>query len=96
MISEIIAMGILIAVVVITIIKRWWAESAYVLLTAVSLGTSSMYYSIPRTLILIFPLWVLLGLWLAGARWRPWLYAALSVPFLVIVTVLFTQNQWIS
>ena len=96
MVSEIIAMGVLIAVVIASVIKRWWAESVYVLVTAVSLGTSSMYYSIPRTLILIFPLWILLGLWLERARWRPWAYGIVSIPSLAVITVLFTQGQWIS
>lgn len=96
MVSEIVAMGVLVVVIIATVIKRWWAESVYVLATAVSLGTSSMYYSIPRTLILIFPLWVLLGLWLEGARWRRWAYGIVSLPSLAVVTVLFTQGQWIS
>lgn len=96
MVSEIAAMGILLAVLIATVMKRWWGEATYVLLTVISLGTSSMYYSIPRTLIVVFPLWVLLGMWLSRARWRQVIYAGLSVPFLVVVTILFTQGQWIS
>ena len=96
MISEILAMGILLLVVIVLIVKRWWAEAVYTGATALSLGTSSIYYSIPRTLVLIFPLWVLIGLWLAGRRWRPWAYAIACVPLLLLVTVLFTDGQWIS
>ncbi len=96
MVSEIVAMGILLAVLSVLVVKRGWAEAVYTGATALSLGTSSMYYSIPRTLILIFPLWVLLGLWLARARWRPWAYAVVCLPLLMLVTVLFTDGQWIS
>jgi hypothetical protein len=96
MVTEIMAMAIMLAVLILAMRKRWWAESVYVGATALSLGTSSMYYSIPRTLILIFPLWVLVGLWLSGRRWLQWLYVGLAVPALVLVTILFTQGQWIS
>lgn len=96
MVSEIVAMGLLVGVLIATLVKRWWAEATYVFLTAFSLGTSSMYYSIPRTLIVVFPLWVLLGMWLSRVQWRPWVYGGVSVPFLIVVTILFTQGQWIS
>lgn len=96
MVSEILAMGILLVVLVALVVKRWWAEAVYSGATALSLGTSSMYYSIPRTLVLIFPLWVLMGLWLARAPWRPWVYGVACLPALMLITVLFTDGQWIS
>ncbi len=96
MVTEIIAMAVLIAVTVIVAIKRWWPEALYSGVTALSLGTSTMYYSIPRTLIVIFPLWVLIGLVMAKRPWLRWTFIGLSLPALVLVTIRFTQNQWIS
>ena len=95
-VTEILAMVVLVVVIVITARKKWWGEATYTLLTAVSLGTSSMYYSIPRTLVLVFPLWVLLGLWLGRSTWRRWAYVIVFLPALTLVTIRFTQNQWIS
>ena len=96
MITEIIAMVILVAGTVVLLRKRWWAEAAYVGVTAISLGTSTMYHSVPRTLVIMFPLWILLGAWLG--RHRSWLiaYSAAALPVLVLVTARFVQGQWIS
>jgi hypothetical protein len=95
-ITEILAMGILVLVVVITAFKSWWGEFTYTLVTALSLGTSSMYHSVPRTLVVVFPLWMLIGLWLGKATWRRWAYVIVLIPILTLVTIRFTQNQWIS
>lgn len=96
MVTEIIAMAVLVAVTVTLAVKLRWPEAVYVGLTAVSLGTSTMYYSVPRTLLVIFPLWLLLGTWMTRHRWFRWTFVALSLPMLAIVSMLFTQNQWIS
>ena len=96
MITEIIAMGILVAVTVILAIKRRWPETVYTGVTALSLGTSTMYHSVPRTLLVIFPLWLLLGVAMSRHTWFRWTFIALSVPALAVVALLFTQNQWIS
>ena len=96
MATEILAMAILLAVIVVLVVKRRWPEAVYAGATAAALGTSTMYYSIPRTLLVVFPLWLLIGTWMAGNRWFRWLFIAASLPALVLVTIRFTQGQWIS
>jgi len=96
MITEIIAMAILVAVTIIMGLRKWWPEMVFAGATALSLGTSSMYHSVPRTLVVVFPLWILLGLWMTRSRFVRWTFVALGLPALLIVTMLFTQNQWIS
>lgn len=95
-VTEIIAMAMLLAVVVVLAKRREWPEFAYTALTAVSLGTSTWYYSLPRTLVVVFPLWTLLGLWLTRHRRLRWLYVALGIGLLGLVSALFTGGQWIS
>lgn len=95
-ISELLAGAILVALTLIIVGKRWWAESIYVGLTLIALMTSTWYYSIPRTAVLLFPIWMLLGLWASRYRWFFVTYLTVSVPFLVLVTVRYTQGQWIS
>jgi hypothetical protein len=95
-VTEIIAMAVIVVFLVVLVIKRWWAEAVYVGVTAASLGTSSMYHSVPRTLVVLFPVWMVLGLWLTRYQWLRWIYLGLGVPFLVLVTIRFTQGQWIS
>lgn len=96
MVTELIAMGILVIGAALLLAKRWWGEAAYALATAASLGTSTIYHSVPRTLAIVFPLWVLLGAWLS--RHRGWFLAYLiaCLPALVLVTMRFVQAQWIS
>lgn len=96
MVTEIIAMAVLIAVTVVLASKRWWPEAVYTGVTALSLGTSTMYHSVPRTLVVIFPLWVLVGMWMTRWRWFRWMFIVASLPALALVSLLFTRNQWIS
>lgn len=96
MMAELAAMAIMVGFVVILLGKRWWAEAVYVGATAAALGTSTMYYSVPRALVVLFPIWMILGLWLTRKRWLRWVYAPVGGLSLIIVTVQFTQGQWIS
>jgi len=96
MMTEILGMAAVVAFAVVLVVKRWWPEAVYVALTAVALGTSTMYYSVPRSMVVLFPVWMLLGLWLTRHRWLRWTYVLVALPVLVLVTIRFTQNQWIS
>ena len=96
MVTEIVAMAILVVFTVVLFRKRMWAEATYVLVTVLSLGTSTMYHSIPRTIVVIFPVWMLLGVWMTKRRWFTWGYVIVSLPVLMLVTIRFTQGQWIS
>lgn len=96
MVTEILAMAILVVFTVILFRKRMWAEATYVLVTVLSLGTSTMYHSIPRTIVVIFPVWMLLGLWMTRRRWFVWAFVVVCLPALILVSIRFTQGQWIS
>jgi Gpi18-like mannosyltransferase len=96
LVTEILAMAILVLFTVVLFRKRMWAEATYVLVTVLSLGTSTMYHSVPRTMVVIFPVWMLLGLWMTKHRWFRWAYVIVSLPVLILVTIRFTQGQWIS
>lgn len=93
---EIFAMLVLVACVVALLVMRWWAEAVYVALTAVSLATSTLYYSVPRTTLLVFPLWMLLGLLFSRFRRLAWVYLAISTPAMIIGVVAFTQGRWVA
>jgi Gpi18-like mannosyltransferase len=96
LVTEILAMAILVFFTFVLFRKRMWAEATYVLVTVLSLGTSTMYHSVPRTMVVIFPIWMLLGLWMTKHRWFRWAYVVMSLPVLMLVTIRFTQGQWIS
>jgi len=95
-VMEIAAAALLLALGVVILVMRWWAEAVYVLLTVASLVTSTFYYSIPRAAVLLFPVWMLLGLWMTRHRWFRIAYLCVAIPFLALVVVRFLQGQWIS
>jgi hypothetical protein len=95
-VTEIMAMALIVFFIVVLVRRRWWAEAVYVGVTALSLGTSSMYHSVPRTLVVLFPIWMVVGVWLTQRRWLRPVYLVVCLPMLVLVTLRFTQGQWIS
>jgi hypothetical protein len=74
--------------------QRRWPEATYCGLAAIGLGTATWYQSCPRTLLLLFPVWISLAR--LGAR-RPWIhycYLALSAPLASVVGLMFLYGQW--
>ncbi|GAA0916735.1 mannosyltransferase family protein [Nonomuraea longicatena] len=71
---------------------RRWSEFVYCGSQAVALMTSAYYLSVPRSLLLWFPLWTAL----ARLRWK-WvavLYALVAAPSMVVNTVRFLSGAW--
>lgn len=88
--------GAVISVVVMLwlLITRRWSEFVYVALQAGALMTSAYYLSIPRSLLLWFPLWV--GIARLSGRWR-WVivvYALVLGPLMVLNTLRFLTGAW--
>ncbi len=82
-----------IAAVALLLFRRW-SEAIYVGLTIGALATSIWYESVPRSLLLLWPLWC--GLAVLAVR-RPWvgqLYLAISVPISVAIALLFMSGNW--
>jgi hypothetical protein len=73
------------------LVRRRWAEAAYVGLPMVSLLTSAFYLSIGRAALLWWPLWLAIG----TARRAVYVAVLLVfVPLLVEEIVLFTSGSW--
>lgn len=93
---EVLTALLLIAFLVILARKRWWPEFTFVALTVAALTTSSFYYSIPRNVSVLFPIWMLWGVWLSRYRTLRWSYVIVGVPTLGLMAVLFARGQWLS
>ena len=75
--------------------RRRWAELTYIGISVFTLITSTYYQSIPREMLLWWPLWVGAAIWLAGKRW--WVTgAALAVSgsLAVGVALLYLSGEW--
>ena len=73
---------------------RHWPEAAYCGLAVVALGTSTWFETGPRTLLILFP--VFIGLAALGVRW-PWVryaYFGISGPLAVVLAMLYLSGQW--
>jgi hypothetical protein len=73
---------------------RMWSEFTYVGLTAAALLTSSQYQSVPRSMIVCFPIFLLLARWCADPRHR-WILATAalaSATLLVVDTTLYVRG----
>ena len=93
---EIVAMALLVAACAWLFAQRWWAEASYVLVTLVSLGTSSVYLSVPRSAVVLFPVWMMLGVLMTRHRWFRIAYLVVALPLLCYWVVRFTQGYWVS
>jgi len=75
--------------------RRRWAELVYVGISVFALITSTYYMSIPREMLLWWPLWVGAAIWLAGRRW--WVTAAtlaVSGSLMIGVALLYFSGEW--
>jgi hypothetical protein len=73
---------------------RRWPEAVYCGLAVVALGTSTWYQTAPRTLLLLFPVWVALAR--LGERWPGirYAYLAVSTPIAVVLGMLYLSGMW--
>ncbi|WP_113705050.1 mannosyltransferase family protein [Nonomuraea lactucae] len=83
-----------VAVLVWLLVMRRWSEVVYTGLQAAALMASAYYLSIPRMLLLWFPLWVALARLATGRRWVIVVYAAVAGPLMVLDTVRFLSGAW--
>lgn len=92
--AELVAAAIGVALTVALAVRRRWPEFVYVGTQVGALITSSFYLSIPRSALLWFPLWLMLG-WLgARHRWGFAAYAALAAPLMAAYVLVFTNGAW--
>jgi hypothetical protein len=91
---EMVAMAVGVALLIWLLRKRRWAEATFVGLSVVSLGTSHNYLSVPRELLLWWPLWALLGVWSVRRPWLKTVYLCLSAPLMFTVSYLFLMGLW--
>ncbi|MFI6297852.1 mannosyltransferase family protein [Nonomuraea sp. NPDC050790] len=89
---EIAGVGVAVLGLVWLLAMRRWSEAVYCGLQAGALMTSAYYLSIPRSLLLWFPLWVAISR--LRHRWVIAAYAMVSGPLMVLNTVRFLTGAW--
>ena len=92
--AEIVAVAAGLVTTVVLLAHRRWGEAVWVGLQVVSLSTSYWFFSVPRTSLLWWPMWLLLGAWAARRVWVLRAYLALSLPLLGIWASAFLTYRW--
>jgi hypothetical protein len=91
---ELAAMGAMILATVAFLWRRRWPEAVYCGLAVLALGTSTWYQSCPRTLLVLFPVWVALAGLDARRPWVRYVYLSVSAPLAAVLGLLFLSYQW--
>ncbi|NED95491.1 hypothetical protein G1H11_09210 [Phytoactinopolyspora alkaliphila] len=83
--------------VVLTVALLWWrrwGEATWVGLQVAAFATSYWFFSVPRAMLLWWPLWIALAVVAARRRYVLWLYLAVSVPLMVVWAATFLTGRW--
>ena len=73
---------------------RRWPEAVYCALPALALGTQTWYQTGPRTLLVLFPVWIALARLDARRPWLRYVYLSVSAPLAAVMGLLFLSYQW--
>jgi hypothetical protein len=88
------AMAVIVLATVAFAISQRWPEAVYCGLAAVALGTSTWYQGCPRTLLVLFPVFVALARLSSRRAWIGYAYLSISAPLAVVLAMMFLSGQW--
>jgi hypothetical protein len=91
---ELAAMAVMILATLAFLWRRRWPEAVYCGLAAVALGTSTWFTGCPRTLLVLFPVWVALARLDVRRPWVRYVYLSVSAPLAVVLGLMFLSYQW--
>lgn len=92
--AELVAAAIGVGAVAVLVRRREWAAVVYTGALLGALMTSTWYYSLPRILLTVFPLFLLLGRWTGRRRGRLELLLVASAPLAALGVLTFTRGAW--
>jgi hypothetical protein len=90
-------LGAMVVMVLVTLAFCWghrWPEAVYCGLPALAIGTQTWYQTGPRTLLVLFPVWVALASLDVRRAWVRYTYLGVSAPLAAVVGLLFLAYQW--
>ena len=92
--AELVALGVGLALTVLLLIRRRWAEATFIGLQLVSYATSYWLMSVPRATLIWWPLWTMAA---AALGRRPWLlrgWLVVSGSLAAVWAAAFLRSQW--
>jgi hypothetical protein len=91
---ELVAVVVGVALTLWLLARRRWPEALYVGLSLLALSTTTWFMSVPRAMLLWWPLWTALAAWAVRRPVVRTVYVCCVGPVMVGVAVLFLSGQW--
>jgi len=91
---ELVAVVVGVALTLWLLARRRWPEALYVGLSLLALSTTTWFMSVPRAMLLWWPLWTALATWAVRRPVVRTVYVSCVGPVMVGVAVLFLSGQW--
>ena len=91
---EIVCMAVIAFSAIGFAVRRRWPEAVYLGIAAIGLGTQTWYQSVPRTMLIMFPIWVALAHFSERRVWAGKTYLAVSGSLAVVLGLLYLGGQW--
>ncbi len=88
------AMAVMVLAAVAFACWRQWPQATYCGLALTALGTSTWFEGGPRTLLVLFPVFVGLAGLEVRLSWLRYAYFSLSAPLAVVLAMLYLSGQW--
>jgi hypothetical protein len=93
--QEILAVAVGVALTVVLVRRRRWAETVYVGVQVLAFALSSFYLSVGRGTLLWWPLWILLAQASLRRRWVHSAYLAVAPVLMATYVIAFTGGGWV-
>jgi Gpi18-like mannosyltransferase len=82
--------------IIFTFIRRWYSYGVFMVLAYLAPTLTGTFISLPRYVLVLFPVFILLALWSEKYRWVKIIYPLVSIPLLIICLWLFTRGYWLA
>jgi hypothetical protein len=89
-----VTVAVMVAATIVFVVLRRWPQATYCGLALIALGTTTWLETAPRTLMVLFPIWIGLAAVEARRTWLRYAYFSVSAPLAVVLAMLYLSGQW--
>lgn len=82
--------------IIFSFFKRWYSYAVFMALAYLAPTLTGTFISLPRYVLVFFPVFIILGLWSEKYRWLKIIYPTISIPLFIICLWFFTRGYWIA
>lgn len=91
---EIACLAVMLIATVAFAVRRCWPEAVYCGLATLGLGTETWYQTVPRTLLVLFPIWIALARFTRARSWADAAFLGVSGSLASVIGLLYLCGAW--